>query len=80
MRALQKYRPRTFSGNLTFFSTGPDTEFYPGNLTRGWNSCVTGKITVIDIPGKHDSLFKEPFVRVAAQKIEESLKRVDAHD
>ena len=80
MRALQKYRPRTFSGNLTFFSTGPDTEFYPGNLTRGWNSCVTGKISVIDIPGKHDSLFKEPFVRVAAQKIEESLKRTDAHD
>jgi thioesterase domain-containing protein/acyl carrier protein len=80
MKALQKYRPRKFSGNLTFFSTGPDTEFYPGDLTRGWNSCVTGKITVIDIPGKHDSLFKEPFVRVAAQKIEESLKRVDAHD
>jgi acyl-CoA synthetase (AMP-forming)/AMP-acid ligase II/thioesterase domain-containing protein/acyl carrier protein len=80
MRALQYYHPGTYSGDLTFFSTGPDTEFYPGNLTRGWNSCVRGKITVIDIPGKHDSLFKEPFVRVVAQKIEESLKRVDVHD
>ena len=27
-RALQNYQPRTFSGDLTFFSTGPDTEFY----------------------------------------------------
>lgn len=79
IRALQYYHPTTYSGNLTFFSTGPDTEFYPGNLTRGWNSCVTGKITVIDIPGKHDSLFKEPFVGVVAKKIEESLKRVDTH-
>jgi oxalate---CoA ligase len=79
MRALQYYHPGSYSGDLTFFSTGPDTEFYPGNLTRGWNSCVTGKITVIDIPGKHDSLFREPFVRVVAQKIEASLKGVDAH-
>jgi thioesterase domain-containing protein len=79
MRAFRNYHPGTYSGDLTFFSTGPDAEFYPGNLTRGWNSCVTGKIIVIDIPGKHDSLFKEPFVRVVAQKIEESLRRVDAH-
>ena len=79
MRAFRNYHPGTYSGDLTFFSTGPDAEFYPGNLTQGWNSCVTGKIIVIDIPGKHDSLFKEPFVRVVAQKIEESLRRVDAH-
>ena len=79
MRALQKYQPRTFSGDLTLFSTGPDAEFYPGDLTRGWNSCITGKTRVVEIPGNHETLFFEPFGHVVAQKIEESLKRVDAH-
>jgi thioesterase domain-containing protein len=79
MRALQKYQPRTFSGDLTLFSTGPDAEFYPGDLTRGWNSCITGKTRVVDVPGNHENLFFEPNGKVVAQKIEESLKRVDAH-
>jgi acyl-CoA synthetase (AMP-forming)/AMP-acid ligase II/thioesterase domain-containing protein/acyl carrier protein len=79
MRALQNYQPRTFFGDLTFFSTGPDAEFYPGDLTRGWNSCITGKTIIIPVPGNHETLFKEPFGHVLAKKIEESLKRVDAH-
>jgi thioesterase domain-containing protein/acyl carrier protein len=78
-RALQHYRPGTFTGNLTLFSTGPDAEFYPGDLTRGWSSCTTGKTMVIDIPGNHENLFENPYVPVLAQKIEESLGRTDAH-
>ena len=77
-RALQNYQPRTFSGDITFFSTGPDTEFYPGDLTRGWDSCITGKTIIIPVPGNHETLFKEPFVRVLAKKIEEALTLVDA--
>jgi len=79
MRALYNYQPGRFSGDLTLFSTGPDTEFYPGDPTRGWNSCIPGKTEVIDVPGDHGTLFQEPFGRVLAQKIEESLRRVDAH-
>jgi acyl-CoA synthetase (AMP-forming)/AMP-acid ligase II/thioesterase domain-containing protein/acyl carrier protein len=78
MRALQNYQPRTFSGDLTFFSTGPDAEFYPGDLTRGWDSCITGKTIIIPVPGNHETLFKEPFGRVLAKKIEEALTLVDA--
>jgi len=79
LMALQNFKPRTFSGDVTLFSTGPDSEFFPSDPTRGWNSCITGKTIVIDIPGDHETLFQEPFGRIVAQKIEESLKAVDAH-
>jgi thioesterase domain-containing protein len=79
MRALYNYQPGRFSGDLTLFSTGPDTEFYPGDPTRGWNSVITGKTGVIDVPGDHGTLFSEPFGHVLAQKIEEALKRTDAY-
>ena len=75
MRALYNYQPGRFSGDLILFSTGPDTEFYPGDPTRGWNSCITGKTEVIDVPGDHGTVFLEPFGHVLAQKIEEALKK-----
>ncbi len=76
--ALWNYQPRTFSGDLILFSTRPDVRSYPDDLTRGWNAFVTGKTTIIGIPGDHDTLYEEPFAHVVAQKIEESLERPDA--
>jgi acyl-CoA synthetase (AMP-forming)/AMP-acid ligase II/thioesterase domain-containing protein/acyl carrier protein len=75
--ALSIYHPRTFSGNITLFSTGPDSEFYPNDPARGWNSCITGKTIIIDVPGDHISLHEDPLGQVTAQKIEESLKLAD---
>jgi hypothetical protein len=66
-------------GDITLFSTGSDAEFYPGDPTRGWSSCTTGKTMVIDIPGNHETLFDNPCDKVIAQKIEQALLRVDAH-
>jgi thioesterase domain-containing protein len=74
IRAISRYKPRTFSGDITLFSTGPDFEFYPGDPARGWNSCITGKTLLIAIPGDHKTLHTEPLGQVVAGKIEESLK------
>ena len=78
-KALRQYQPRIFLGNLTLFSTGPDWSNYPGDRTRGWSAFATGKTIMVDLPGVHSALFLEPFAQVVAQKIEESLKRVDEH-
>ena len=78
-RAIGIYKPPTFSGDITLFSTGPDPEFYPGDLSRGWNSCITGKTILIDILGDHFTLHREPLGQVNGKKIEASLKQADAH-
>ena len=79
IRAISNYTPRTFSGDISLFSTGPDSVAFPNDPTRGWNSCITGKTIVIESPGGHGTIFQEPFGQIVAKKIEESLKRVDVH-
>jgi acyl-CoA synthetase (AMP-forming)/AMP-acid ligase II/thioesterase domain-containing protein/acyl carrier protein len=79
-RALQNYQPRSFSGNLTLFSTRPDLKSYPGDPTRGWGVFIEGKTKIIEIPGDHDNLYLDPYAHVVAQKIEESLKQADVYE
>ncbi len=79
IRAISIYKPPVFSGDVILFSTGPDSEFYPGDPARGWNSCITGKTILIDIPGDHWTLYRDPLGQMTAKKIEESLKRADTH-
>jgi acyl-CoA synthetase (AMP-forming)/AMP-acid ligase II/thioesterase domain-containing protein len=79
IRAISLYKPRIFSGDIHLFSTGPDFECYPDDPARGWNSYLTGKTFIKDIPGDHDSLHTEPLGQVTAKKIEESLDLVDGH-
>ena len=78
--AFVNYQPKKFSGDITFFSTGPDSAFFPGDPTRGWSSCTTGKTIVVDIPGDHENLFKEPLCQVVAKKIEESMVLADEQE
>lgn len=78
IRAISIYKPRIFSGDITLFSTGPDSEFYPGDPARGWNSCIAGRTILVDIPGDHRTLYREFLGQVTAKKIEESLKQADA--
>ncbi len=78
-RAIGMYKPGTFSGDITLFSTGPDSEFYPGDPSRGWNSCIHGKTFLIDIPGDHDTLHKAPLGQATGKIIEESIKRANTH-
>jgi len=79
IRAISIYKPPVFSGDVILFSTGPDSEFYPGDPARGWNSCITGKTILIDIPGDHWTLYRDPLGQMTAKKIEESFKRADTH-
>ena len=67
------YLPHTFKGDLVLFSTGPDSILFPGDMTRGWGSRITGKCTVIAVPGNHSNLFDEPYLGVLVEKIRETL-------
>ena len=78
-RAIGLYKPRIFCGDITFFSTGPDSEFYPGDPVRGWNTCLQGKTILVDIPGDHETLHKAPLGQLTGKIIEESIKQADAH-
>lgn len=70
--ASRMYLPHTFRGDLVLYSTGPDFFLYPGDTTRGWGSIITGKCTVIAVPGDHSNLFNEPQLEVLREKIRDT--------
>ena len=73
LNASHMYLPHTFDGDLVLFSTGPDPILFPGDMTRGWGSRITGKCEVITVPGDHSNLFDEPYLSVLTEKIRETL-------
>ena len=79
MKNVLNYIPSNYSGNVTFFSTGPDTVFHPGDPTRGWGNYVKGNLTVINVPGDHNTLFSIQNCKILAEKIEECLLMTDGY-
>jgi acyl-CoA synthetase (AMP-forming)/AMP-acid ligase II/thioesterase domain-containing protein/acyl carrier protein len=73
LNASHMYLPHMFNGDLVLFSTGPDPILFPGDITRGWGSRITGKCDVIAVPGNHSNLFDEPYLSVLNEKIRETL-------
>ena len=41
----------------------------------GWTSTVLPDLDVIEVPGGHDSLVREPNVRILAEGLEDLLRR-----
>jgi thioesterase domain-containing protein len=69
LNASRMYLPHTFRGDLVLFSTGPDQILYPGDMTRGWGSIITGTCEVLAVTGDHSNLFDEPHISVLQEKI-----------
>ena len=69
LNASRMYLPHRFKGDIVLFSTGPDPILFPGDMTRGWGSIITGKCDVIAVPGDHSNLFDEPQLGILAEKI-----------
>jgi thioesterase domain-containing protein/acyl carrier protein len=73
LNASHMYLPHMFNGGLVLFSTGPDPILFPGDMTRGWGSKISGKCDVIVVPGNHSNLFDEPYLSALIEKIREAL-------
>ena len=75
--ALERFEPRRYSGDLTLFrpsEAGIGTFREP---TLGWGYLVDGEVNVIDSPGNHVTIVKEPHVRALASQLNAILRSVD---
>jgi thioesterase domain-containing protein len=73
LNATRMYLPHSFTGDLVLFSTSPDPILFPGDITRGWGSIITGTCKVIAVAGDHSNLFDEPQLTVLREKIRDTL-------
>ncbi len=74
--ALKKYVPRSYAGKVTLFRAQDVGLMYEhAGPTRGWTPRTLPNIEVVEIPGNHETLVREPGVNVLATNMNDVLER-----
>jgi len=78
VRALGRYVPRVYSGQLTLFKASEqfDEQVFAEDL--GWGTLADGGVTVHVVPGNHYTAVREPNVEALAGQLEHHLRIVGA--
>lgn len=74
---LMKYRCRPNDAPMTLFVTPESLAENRGDPLLGWDGLHGGPLEVVDVPGTHDSVLRQPDVGVVAERLADSLRRAD---
>jgi amino acid adenylation domain-containing protein/non-ribosomal peptide synthase protein (TIGR01720 family) len=79
--AVRKYEPRLYPGGLTLFRAEqqPDTD-WAQSPTFGWSKFVRGPVEVHYVPGHHDNIIVEPYVKELGSKLRQCLAKAQAEE
>ena len=75
--AAEKYLPRVYPDQVTFFSAREEVSAQE-NLF-GWKTLVTGGVEVVAVPGDHQSMIQEPHVHLLAEQLQLRLTQTSTH-
>jgi thioesterase domain-containing protein/acyl carrier protein len=78
-RAWSQYEPGVYPGRVTLFRARAGKLWQVTRRGRGVEELVAGGVVVRIIPGNHDSILKEPHVRVLARRLQDSLDECAGH-
>lgn len=73
LHCYYQYRPQRYPGRVLLFRRGSQEDTPPVDELLGWGGLFTGRFEVCEVPGDHREIFREPNVRVMAEKLSESL-------
>ncbi len=73
LRMLKGHTPRTYPGSVTLLRTAGNEQD-----DRVWSRVVTGRIRVVDVPGSHTDLLRDPHVESVAREIEHAVADITA--
>lgn len=79
-QASQSYEPKPYDGKVTLFRATEQPRGIVPDPTLGWGKLVRGPLEVINVPGHHGSLIREPRVRILVAKLVEALIKVQDQD
>jgi thioesterase domain-containing protein/acyl carrier protein len=78
IRADEAYVPRPYPGKVTLFRATEQPYGIHPDRTNGWSGLALGGIEVIDIPGHHGAIMREPRVHILAAHLMHCLKEAQA--
>jgi thioesterase domain-containing protein len=72
-RALMDYRPQPYPDRITLFKARSQPLVCRHGADLGWGRLAGGGLTTRIIPGTHDSILKEPHVRLLAEEFKAAM-------
>jgi acyl transferase domain-containing protein/thioesterase domain-containing protein/acyl carrier protein len=72
--ALDYFTPGTYSGTVVLFRCMNRLDTDPPDSSHIWRRLVRGEVAILEVPGDHNSMLREPGVRVLAEQIQTYLK------
>jgi thioesterase domain-containing protein len=67
--AVMAYRPRNYAGRVMVLKARARPLFGSPEPDLGWSRMVSGPVAVSWIPGSHETMLREPYVREVARHI-----------
>ncbi|HUI06175.1 MAG TPA: amino acid adenylation domain-containing protein [Verrucomicrobiae bacterium] len=77
-RAATSYEPQPYSGQVTLFRATEQPRGIYKDRTLGWGSLVLGRLVIVDTPGHHGAIVREPRARALADQLNDALARAQA--
>jgi acyl-CoA synthetase (AMP-forming)/AMP-acid ligase II/thioesterase domain-containing protein/acyl carrier protein len=75
---LRAYTPTAYPGRVTLFQARTRPLFRLSGPDLGWSSLVEGGLEIVKVPGNHQSVIKEPHVRVLAARLKDAIRKAQA--
>jgi thioesterase domain-containing protein len=74
-QALRQYTPQVYPGRVCVFRARVRPLFRLHEPDLGWRGLAAGGLEVITVPGNHDTMLREPRVRVLAAQLRAALQK-----
>jgi len=71
--AQRNYAPKPYQGNALLFRADQAHLFSPHAPDLGWQSYVHGTLDIVDVPGDHTGILRDPGVGIIADKLRGQL-------
>ena len=79
-RAVKDYWANAYDGPITLFRARVQPLFGSHAPDLGWSAIAADGVTIHIVPGNHDTLLDEPFVKALAERLSYALSRAGLRD
>jgi thioesterase domain-containing protein len=75
LAAVYAYRPCGYDGRVMVVRARARPLRGPFDPDLGWKRMVPGAVSVVPVPGSHETFLREPYVRTVAEEIRRELRK-----
>jgi thioesterase domain-containing protein len=75
LAAVYAYRPHIYDGRVMVVKARSRPLLGPFETDLGWRRMVSGAVSVVPVPGSHETFLREPYVRTLAEEIRRELRK-----